>query len=193
MRNRLIVAGAGAVAVTVLFWFVLLSPKLGSIDEVRTQLQSARQDEQTLRNRIDQLKAARKNAPAARARLAALALMLPTGPDLPNFIRQMQDASEAAGVDLATIAPGAPTETQAGSGVQTITVTVGFTGPFRRVADFIARLENLQRVLQINSLSLSSSGSEGGTTTLQGTVNMVMYVVAANAAVSTPPAPSASP
>lgn len=199
MRKQMAIAVAGAVALTAVFFLLLLRPKLSDIAETRDQVEAAKQEEQTLRNRIAQLQAARDEAPAAAARLDRLAALLPAEPDLPGFIRALQRASTAAGVNLLSIAPNKPSDLSNTIGIQSVSVNVSIQGSFRRVEDFLARLENLRRVVEVRSVALTPQIDEDtGQTLLNGNMTLRMYVVAANARVGVTapagqPQPEATP
>lgn len=182
MRRMVAIAVAGTLAITALFFFFLLRPKLQEIDEVRTQIAEAQANEQRLRNQIAQLEQARRNAPQTMAELERLQELLPPEPDLPAFIRLMQQVSERAGVTLRSIAPGLPSALGGANNVEVIQVSVTFRASFRRVQDYLARLETMRRVVEIQSLSLSPQpDSETGQTVLDASLSMRMFVVGAGA------------
>src|SRR5258707_11498485 len=107
-RRQIAIAAAVAVGLTALFFFFLLSPKLKEVSKTRDDVQTAQAEQATLQTELDHLKDVKKNAPGTMAKLAALSQYLPATPDLPGFIRQIQDAATRAGVDLQSIAPSPP-------------------------------------------------------------------------------------
>lgn len=180
MRRRIIVlAAVGAVAVTALFFLFLLRPKLDQISEVRAEIQAAQEQEQRLRNRIAQLEQAKQRAPEVAAELARLQELLPADPELPAFIRLMQRVAEEAGVELRSIGPGLPAALSGNENVEVIQVSLSFEGGFRRVQDYLARLETMRRLVEIQTISLQPGADpETGQTTLQGNMAMRMFVLA---------------
>ncbi|MGH2727212.1 MAG: type 4a pilus biogenesis protein PilO, partial [Actinomycetota bacterium] len=106
--RRYVSAGVAAVAIIAVFFLFALSPKLKDISEVRDKVEAARDEGQTLRNRLRQLQEASQNQPEITRALATLARLLPPTPDLPPLIRQLQRAATASGVDLRSIAPTPP-------------------------------------------------------------------------------------
>jgi Tfp pilus assembly protein PilO len=194
-RRQLVLAAAGAAGITVLFFFILLSPKLHSIGEVSDELDSARQQEQSLRAQLVHLQQVKRNATQTMAKLAAVSQFLPSSPDLPGFIRLVQDAATRAGIDLQSIAPSQPTALPLSAGISTITVTLHAQGGFHRVEDFMARLESLDRAVEVYALALTPTQSElSSQIVLQTTITMQMFVVEQNARLgATAPAPATSP
>src|SRR5258706_3716687 len=141
-RRQIAIAAAAAVGLTVLFFLFLLSPKMKDISKTKDDIETAKAQQATLQTELAHLKDVKKNAPGTMAKLAALSQYLPATPDLPGFIRQIQDAATRAGVDLQSIAPSPPATLTGATGVQAINVTLTATAGFFRIEDFLARLEN---------------------------------------------------
>ncbi len=201
MMRRYVTAGVAAVAIIAVFFLFVLSPKLKDISEVRDQVEAARDEGQTLRNRLRQLEEAAQNQPETARALAALARLLPPTPDLPPLIRQLQRAATASGVDLRSIAPSPPQQVTGRTGVQIVTVTVQVVGGFFRLQSFLTRLEDgtdtdtdVQRVVEVTSLAISPQTEEiTNLVTLSSTITFRMYVVAPNASSGgAAPAPAAT-
>jgi Tfp pilus assembly protein PilO len=181
-RRQIVIAAAVAVGVTALFFFLLLSPKLKDISKTRDDVQAARVQQQTLQAQYDHLKEVRKNAPETMAKLAAISQYLPSTPDLPGFIRLVQDAATRSGVDLQSIAPSPPAALTGASGVQVINVTLTATAGFFRIDDFLARLENLQRAVEVRAFALSPTQSQlTSELILNTTISLTMFVAQPNA------------
>ena len=198
-RRQVIVAAVAAVVVTALFFFVLLKPKLNEISKIRSDVQTARAEEDTLNTQLAHIRDVKKNAPETMAKLAALSQYVPATPDLPGFIQQVQNAATASTVDLQSIAPSPPADVNNASGVQAIAVTLTAQAGFFRIEDFLARLENLQRAVEVRAISLSPIPSPfSSELVLSSTISLTMFVAQPNAnargAVSVPAASaSASP
>jgi type IV pilus assembly protein PilO len=198
-RRNLLLAGGAAFLVTVLFFVLLIRPKLAQIAEVRSEIVAAETEEARLRGEIARLEAIKKDAPATMARLARIKDYLPSTPELPSFIRAAQEAATAAGVDLISIAPSQPTALTGGTGIEQITVTLVLDGTYVRIQDFMSRLEQLSRIVQVTAFALSPQVDElSGRVSLNTTITMTMYVVQPDATLRSPsagstPAPSPTP
>lgn len=195
MRRQIFIAVGAAIALVILFSFVLIKPKLGQIKEVNVKVQEAERREKEIRLSLDRLRAARAAAPRTQAELAKFQLLLPSTPDLPTFIRQVQSAADADGVDLISIAPSPPAALggpgSTATGVQVVSVNLQVVAGFFRLESFLSRLENLQRVVEVRSLGVSPQPDAlTGETTLQSTITLTMYIVEPGARV---PAVSRSP
>jgi Tfp pilus assembly protein PilO len=182
------IAAVVAVLITALYYVFLLQPKLAEISDTQRQTAQAREEAETLRNRLRVLEQARQNAPETMAKLNALRLLMPSTPDLPGLIRQVQEAADGSGVDLRSIQPSRPAPLQDATGVETINVNIAIVGGFRRIEDLLVRLETLQRIVEVRSISLAPGEQlVPGQIALSTTLTMRLYIVQENARVGSPP------
>jgi type IV pilus assembly protein PilO len=214
MRARFIILAAGLAAVVLVFFAFPFRSNRSEINDVREQQTQTRQDIDALRARLVRLQELQKKEPELRAELTRFRDALPSDPRLPDFILQVQDAANLAGIDFLSLSPslpqafeaaGATTAGQPAQGaagqLQAITVSVGTTGRFFEIEDFIIRLEELRRAVRINSFTLTPGGGttgqapRGGSPLLSVTFQMQMFVLspAPAPAATAPTAPGASP
>jgi Tfp pilus assembly protein PilO len=181
-RRQLVIAAVVAVLVTIVFFLLLLKPKLNDISKTRSDVQTARAQQDTLNQQLAHLQDVKRNAPATTAKLAALSKYIPTTADIPGFIQLVQDAATQSGIDLESIAPSPPADLSGASGVQTISVSLTVQGGFFRIEDFLAHLENMQRVVEVRSFSLAPQPTSiSSELTLSSTITMTMFVAQPNA------------
>jgi type IV pilus assembly protein PilO len=197
-RRQVVIAAAAAIGVTALFFFILLKPKMDQISKTKDDVQAARGQVATLQTEIAHLQDVKRNAPQTMAKLAALSQYLPSTPDLPGFIRLVQDAATSSGLDLQSIAPSPPAALPGSTGVQVISVTLTAQGGYFRIEDFLARLEQLERAVAVRSLALAPSQSAiSSLVSLNTTITLNMFVAqpgaSARGGTTTPAALSPSP
>jgi Tfp pilus assembly protein PilO len=89
-------------------WFLAVGPKRSEAAELRRQAEEQLATNSTLETQLQVLRAQAKDLPKEQAKLAAVAAKIPADPALPSLVRALLDASERAGVDLVSVAPGAP-------------------------------------------------------------------------------------
>ncbi len=191
-RRQILVSAIAAVVVTVLFFVFILKPKLAEIADAQRDTEQAIDQESNLRTELARLESLRRQQPQIQAKLARLRAYLPPSPDLPGFIRLVQSAATSSGVDLASISPSQPSELPEARGISTITATLTVQGGFHRMTNLLSKLENLSRVVEVRSISLTPI-SEQGRTVLDGTIGLTMYVVADDAALTGRAAPRPTP
>jgi len=180
--RRFAIAGAAGLAIIVLFFLVLLKPKLNQISEVRDQVQQQQGQAQTLENRLRQLQQAQRDEVTIRNRLSIFDRLLPPTPDLPSLIRQLQTAATASGMNLVSIAPSPPSALTGATGVQAVNVNLQMLGGFFRLQSFLTKLEDLPRVVEVTSMAITPQDDPiTGLSTLNSTITFRMYVVQPNA------------
>ena len=199
-RKVLLIAAAGAVAL-VAAWFVLLwSPQSSRLEGARAREEAAAEVNSGLELRIDRLRDLRARRPELQADLDALKAGVPAAPELDQFLLDADDAAERAGVELTSITPSKPSADPAAAATPTsspsttaapaagatasvgdgavgappnaITVAVDATGGYFQVLDFLNRLDDLPRVVVVESLALASAsgaGAEGDAATAPAT------------------------
>ena len=169
-RRGPIIAGAGAALLAIVLFLFLVSPKMGEVSQARTELEDARNEQQTLESQLSALEDARDAAGQARQVIAEVDRQIPPTADLPGLILLVQNAAVGSGLELVTVTPGTPTF-NAGSGLSVIPVTVGGTGSYFDVAEFLFRIETLPRAAKALTVTLAPGvGDEGGTTTTTTTI-----------------------
>jgi|GEM_PF-4802697 len=89
------------------------------------------------------------------AEYAPLELRLPNDKQIPRLLVFLQDSADSAGVNNTVLNPG--TESVNG-GLGTIAMKLSYAGSYSQQKQFLAKLEESTRILQIHSLQISGSG-----------------------------------
>jgi len=89
-------------------WFLAVGPKRAEAAELRLQAEEQLATNSSLETQLQVLRAQAKDLPKEQAKLAAVAAQIPADPALPSLVRALLEASERTGVDLVSVAPGAP-------------------------------------------------------------------------------------
>ena len=152
-RNILILGLLIIVLVVVGYYFLLLSPLLGTLD-ARAQERSTKESElASLQQEVDQLEAAKRNAPETERQLLELAKRVPTQPEIPTLVVQIEDVADASGVSQLSIEPGTPGPPPGGGDFSVVPVTMSFEGTYEQMQDFLLRTRNLARLVTVNSVT----------------------------------------
>jgi type IV pilus assembly protein PilM len=161
-RTTLIACIAGGVVLILLWYFVLFSPTSKDLNDTRDQVSQVEDQKQELQNTIRHLKELSANAPQQQASLRTLRAAIPANPDLGEFILQANDIAAAAGIDWLSIAPSPPVATTGVGPASTITVAIQVDGGFFEVLDYLNRLEDMDRLVLVDSINVSSGGAASG-------------------------------
>src|SRR5215204_7459574 len=148
-RNMLILGALGLVLIVIAFYFLLLGPLLGRLDE---QAQ-AREDKQIqlaqLQQEVNELEEVRRNSPEIERQLLELNKRIPTQPEIPTLVVQIEEIAKAAGVTQLAIEPGTPGPPPGGGDYQAVPVTMTFNGTYDEMQDFLLRTRNLARLVTV--------------------------------------------
>jgi Tfp pilus assembly protein PilO len=183
---------AGAVALSALAWFLLISPQRNETVGVEGQTVAAQGQEL-----VEQRKLARLNVEFAdrnryTAELAANRQALPTAAETGDLLRELQNGGESAGVSVTSVTAGNPAELKGMTGVAAVTITVTAVGQMTKLQAFLNQVQRIQpRAMLVFNVSFTPDES-GGPITGSAQLSLSAQVfVQMQAAISA--TPSASP
>jgi Tfp pilus assembly protein PilO len=174
-RTKLILAGVACFLVALLFFLFFIRPRQGEIGRLDQAIQDEEARTQELQTELQRLQALRDAAPELQARLQELRALVPRQNEVPNFIFQVQEAADAAGVAFVQITPEPPKPPPEGAPLAEIRVQINAEGGYFSIQDFIRRLYGLDRAVRIDLFSLSGEqDTQTGelTVTLQSTARI---------------------
>jgi type IV pilus assembly protein PilO len=152
-RNILILGLLGIVILVIGFYFLLLSPLLGRLNE-QAQARDEKQDQLAqVQQEVNDLEKIRRNSPEIERQLLELSKRVPTQPQIPTFVVQVQEIANAAGVTQLTVEPGDAAAPAGGGDYQVIPVTMQFNGTYDEMRDFLLRMRNLARLVAVTDVS----------------------------------------
>jgi Tfp pilus assembly protein PilO len=190
-RAPLIAAGAFAL-VAILAVVLLVLPKMGEVGETQDELETAQDQELTLRAQLAALQDAQANAPETEAEIAEIEDQVPPTADLPELFRLLQGAADSAAVDFFSISPGTPTPS---AGYSVIQSQVTVTGTYFSIDEFLFLLETLPRAAKVTTITVAPfTGGEEGTATLnalQMLLTVEFYTTDVSAGPASAPGPTA--
>jgi Tfp pilus assembly protein PilO len=160
-RNALIGLAAAFLVVIVAWYLVIYSPKTDELSDAQAQLATEQKTTEDLQSQLARLQEEQKNATQQAALLDKFDAAIPELPDLAEFIIQANDIADESGIEFLSIAPAPPTSDGT---ISTIGLTITISGGFFQVKDYLTKLEDLDRLVIVDSVNLASAGS-GDTTT----------------------------
>ena len=201
-----------ALAIVVAGWFLLISPKRAEVSELQAEVQSQEAANSQAQTQLAVLKQQNKDLPEKQAELAGLQTQIPLTPDLPTYIREIQDIGAQAGVDVTAMTPapavnlGTSAETAeqslAPGALAAINVEVIVTGGYFEITRFVNELETASRYTLVAGFTIDdeTENTRKAASALTGTVNARIFMApeapaeAATVAVpGTTPAPAPTP
>lgn len=161
MKSRAVAFVAVAVVGIVALWWVLVYSPLGSdLDDVRDELEQAEREESSLTAQLRRLQEIDENAPETDAELAMLAEAIPENPDLADFFLAAHEIEVQSGIDWLTVSPAEPAVTPGSPPV--IRLNLQLSGGFFQVLDYLNRLEDLDRLVIVDTLNVTTGGDGEG-------------------------------
>jgi len=146
-RNRLIVVAVGAALVVVLLFVVLLVPAFNQMKELGAQIDTAEQQAQAARALLDQRREVKDAAAVTDATLMQLNNAVPSNPELPAFIIELQDLAYSTGVSLRAVTPNDPVS--GGEGFVTIPIALQVYGTWADTVDYLQQIRRLPRQVRV--------------------------------------------
>ncbi|MHB1912460.1 MAG: type IV pilus inner membrane component PilO [Acidimicrobiales bacterium] len=163
LKPRVVAAGAGALVVMVVIWYLALwSPTQRSYDQAQANAQSSAASVQALQAQIAQLRFSQtaKGQAALKAKLAIETAAIPAVPDLSGLIDQVNTAATQSGVTFTSISPAQPAANAvAATGPPVIAVSLNVSGGYYQIIDFINRLDTMSRLMVILGVDLGAGGT----------------------------------
>jgi Tfp pilus assembly protein PilO len=183
VSRRAVLITAGAALALLALWFVLLwGPQGGRLDDAQARTDVAEGQNEELELRLNRLRAAQEGVPARMAELVGLQRAVPDDPQLAQFILDANQAASDAGVEFLSISPAPPTAGTPGGLPPVITLSITVTGGYFAVLDYLDRLDELPRIVVIDSLSLTPGDTAGGSPELSVAISGRMFTSTAQQA-----------
>lgn len=174
MRRNVILGVGLLVVVTAAWWFLFMAGKSSDISELNEQTEAARTQQLTLQARLDSLQTLAARDGEFRVGLSELRESIPVFPDGATLIEDLNNAALAADVDLLSLSPQLPAPS-AVPGLFEIAIDMNFEGPYFKVLPLLLELENLPRLMRVDTINISSTPLEDGTNLLSVSLTAVAF------------------
>src|SRR5215210_643287 len=160
-RNLLILGSLGIVVLIIIFYFLLLSPLLGNLKEQAQARDDKQAQLEQVQQEVNELEEVKQNSPEIERQLLELSKRVPTQPQLPTFVVQIEEIAGASGVTQLTVEPGDAAPPAGGGDYQVIPVTMQFNGTYDEMQDFLLRTRNLARLVTVTDVSFCRANRSG--------------------------------
>jgi type IV pilus assembly protein PilO len=152
-RNILILGILGIVIVVIGFYFLLLSPLLQSLNEQSQARDDKQAQLEEVQQQVNELEEVRRNSPEIERQLLELSKRVPTQPQIPTLVVQVQEIADASGVTQLVVEPGDAAAPAGGGDYRIVPVTMQFNGTYGQMQDFLLRTRNLARLVTVTDVS----------------------------------------
>lgn len=165
MRRGLILGLVLLFIITAGWWFLFMSPKSDEISEFNDQRDAARLEQTTLESRRNELAALAAKEGDYLLGISEVQASIPATPDGAALIEDINNLAETTGIDLLSFSPSVP-GASAIEGLVEIQMTMTFEAPYFKVLSFLFALEELERLVRVDQISVTSTVLEDGTNLL---------------------------
>jgi type IV pilus assembly protein PilO len=173
-RNLIILGALGIVLLIILYYFLLLSPLLQSLNEQAQARESKQAQLEQVQQQVNELEEVRRQSPDIERQLLELSKRIPAQPQIPTFVVQVQEIALASGVTQLSVDPEPSTSPEGGGDYRVVPVTMRFNGTYDEMQDFLLRTRNLARLVTVTNINYSRAGNE--TTTSNPSVEALLDV-----------------
>ncbi|MBM3694452.1 MAG: hypothetical protein FJW79_00735 [Actinobacteria bacterium] len=177
MRRWVMLALLMALVLGVAWWFFFISPRNSRIAQASGDLEEARHQEIALRGQIQALLDIQEGEVAYLAALGRLETLIPEEPNLDELIDDVYGLCDATGVGLLNVSPSVPVA-MAGSELREVTVAVTVEGEFFEILGFLFGVVDLERLVRVDSISISSGQDDAGATVLSVSLDLRLFTLA---------------
>lgn len=173
-RTQLMLVALAMSTAVVLWYFLLIGPQRNDHRVLGEQLAAAESQERELRSTVARLRRLAAEDRTRAAELERFTRLVPAAPDVAGFILAANDAAVRSRVDWISLSPAPPTAGPAG-GPSAIPVSIAVNANFFALLDYVRRLEDLGRLVVVDSIALESGGAAGGLIRLSATLNARIF------------------
>ena len=161
-RNILLLGLLVILLLVVGYYFLILRPLLNTLDERAQERDDKQAQLASLQQEVAELEAVRRNAPETERQLLELSKRIPTQPEIPSLVVQVEEIATASGVTQLSIVPAGVEPPPGGGDFSVVPVTMSFQGTYEQMQDFLLRTRNLARLITVRSVTYCRLGAEGG-------------------------------
>lgn len=183
-RGSLLLGLLVLVFLTALWWLFLMSPRRSDISDFGDQVEQLQLQEVNLRGLRAQLLEIQDSELSYIAASATMERLIPPTPELAAFIDDMNRLVADTGVTLVALNPGFPTQAPFAEFSQ-VAVAIGVEGQFFEVLGLLFGLDEVERLVRIDGISLATGDIIDGNVMLSANIDATIFTTAAVA----PPPP----
>ena len=161
-----------ALIIDILILVFIAYPLYENISTLQQQINVKQQEEEALKQRIENLKELEKNYQVAKEKSKMVELALPNEKQIPEILIQLENIAGENGMTFSEITPGTAMKGTPGGGAKTPTVspsssasglyqeiplTVKIAGSFSGLKNYLKSIEKNVRIFDINAISIEKA------------------------------------
>ena len=161
-RIGVIVTVLGVVLVTALWYMFFMQPINGRISDAQQELQTEQDNQVVLRTALAGLKKIQDNELGYLSAIGAMDAQIPSTPQMPALIDDLDALADQTSVEWLGYTSGNPTAVE-NQDYYEIPLTMRISGQFFEVLGYLYGIADLERLVRIDSVSVSPNDVDGFT------------------------------
>jgi type IV pilus assembly protein PilO len=171
---KIVVAVLPAIIIVVASYFMIITPKHEKIEALNKEITQQERNiskSQSMVARLDELKAEHARL---KAELKALEEYLPAEKEISNLLKQIEELVHDSELELLRWNPAAKRRHPSGI-VYEVPVSISLTGAYHNLGHFFSALTKIDRIVNVNNINMSASGTKGGVANLSVSFSAVTF------------------
>lgn len=167
-KETIVVIAVIIILLTIAFWMFAYRPTINEKNKLKSQQEEVKNEIQSNQVTLQRLQEVRNNASKVEAEIIRIMSRLPSNPEIPSLLIQLKDVAEKSGVEINSFKPSTPKEN---GNYKVMNIDLSVSSKFNNVPgnggsliEFLYRLENMQRVISVESVNIVRSGNEDNLT-----------------------------
>ena len=161
-RSTVFLLILGVLVVTAAWWLFIIGPRNTAISSAEDQLFTAEQQGNQLRQRISRLNEIKDQEISYLFALGEMESSIPSEPEFDTFLEDLTFLAERAGVELTSVSASPPVinDTEGEARLFEIQLSLAMEGQFFEILGFLFGLEEMERLIRVDAVSLNPVEAE---------------------------------
>ena len=176
-RRTLILAGAAAAVVLILYGLFAYAPLARRLGERREVMQAKQAELNQARDLVARFDAYQERAARIRMQAQRLSRRIPREPGVPELLKTITRAATTCNLEAFQFTPREPVETEVG---RELPLTLTVTGSYHALGEFLTELAGAPRLMVAKTVKINRREGKQPHASIEAEIQMVAYVRKAN-------------
>jgi type IV pilus assembly protein PilO len=156
-------------------YFMVIKPKYATIEKLKKEITKQEQDiskSQSMVAKLDELKVENERL---KAELKTLEAYLPAEEEISSLLKQVEELVRESELQLISWNPSAKRRHSSGI-VYEVPVSIALSGSYHNLASFFSELTKIDRIVNVNNITMSGKGAKRATAILSVSFSAVTFM-----------------
>jgi len=154
------IATAICLVIVIVVAVLVLWPKFQELKTIQENVKITKAELQIKQDYVLKLDDLRVKLEENQDEIAKIKTTLPNSPSIPSLLNYLQKTSSESGLILTEISPFSVSEAKDFANLKEATLSIKVSGSYSSFKSFLSSLEKSARLIEIENISFSSSGTE---------------------------------